>query len=543
MINLSRRFCYLLLILIGLIAYLNSFPNSFVWDDEILIIGNDYIKNFSNIPKIFTVDTYHWITESNFYRPLFSLSLMLDYRLWQLNPFGYHLTNFALHLFNTFLVFCLVNLFTTQLKIPLIASLFYLVHPVHTQAVTYISGRADLLAFFFILTSVLFFAKITQKIGAGFKGIFYFLAAISFIFALLCKEIVLILPFILLLYDYCFGDISKRLKGHAVFFSIAVIYIIIRSKFMPFSSDGMLSESLFIKLINLPKVVIFYLLLLFFPWNLRIERPFPLSESLNLPVLLSAFILVVISRWIFRNRNKKVLLFSALWFFISLLPVVNIILPLNAMVADHWLYLPSVGFFIILAYGTDRLLSGDFLIAGYKASHRFKLSLLIIIITTLALLTISRNFEWRNPVVLFETTLKSVNNKTSPAYARIHSNLGQAYVNRGAYDKAILEFNEALKSLLPPQCKRVHYLLAVVYVSKSLYKEAEEQLIRALDADPDYISAYYLLSNVYKKTGQIDKADQALNKMLKIKPAHPFEEVLIKKILQVRQGVDDDTRY
>ena len=527
LVNLSKRLACLFLALIGLITYLNSFANYFVWDDEILIVGNGYIKSFSNLFKIFTVDIFHWITNSNFYRPLFSLSLMFDYRLWQLNPFGYHLTNLILHLLNTFLVFYLINFLSLNLKASLIGSLFYLVHPVHTQAVTYISGRADLLAGFFILSALLLFARV-NKTKAGSKNVFYFLSALFFIFGLLAKEIALVLPLLLILYDYCFGDKLKNFKKHIPFLSLACIYILLRNKFLPFQSEGMLPLSLSTRIINFPKVIVFYLFLLLSPGNLRIDRSFSLSRPLDLSVIFCILLLIAILLWIVKYRYNKVLLFSSLWFFILLLPVTNIILPLNAVVADHWLYLPSIGFFIILALGMDKLLGKDFFITGLKISYQFKMTIIVVIITTLSLLTITRNFEWRDPVILFEATLKSAHKNADHWDIRVHANLANAYLEKGLYNQAILEFQEALKGFPFPQCKRVHYQLAFVYFAQSLYQKAEEELLKAIEADPDYVSAYYMLGRLYKKMGKIDKAQATWEKMLKAKPSHPQEQAILE---------------
>jgi len=530
LIKLTRKSYYLILIIIGLIAYFNSFYNSFVWDDEILIVGNEYIKSFKNIFKIFTVDIYHWITNSNFYRPLFYLYLMFVYHLWQLEPFGYHLTNLILHLLNAFLVFYLVNNLTSKINIAFLTTIFYLVHPVHTEAVTYISGRADLLAGFFVLGSVLFFVKSHQAQGR-LKNVLYFATGIFFISGLLSKEIALVLPLILISYDYCFGYLFKNKKIHLIFLSLALIYITSRHTFFPFSSAGMLSDSLFVRLINLPKVIVFYLSLLIFPLSLRIERYFPLSRSFDLSIILCALLLIAILGWVFKNRHQRILLFSCLWFFINLLPLANIILPLNAEVAEHWVYLASIGFFIILVWYIDKILSKDFFVAGKKLSYQFKMVILVAILVSLGLLTIARNFEWSDPVVLFEATLKSSQGNINPRDIRVHFNLGNAYLKKGFVDKAITEFNEALKGLPFPRCKRAHYQLAIAYLYKSLYKEAEEQLLKAIEADPDYVSAYYLLGYLYKKTGKIDKAKEAWDKMREIKPTHPQEGILIEKVI------------
>jgi len=155
--------------------------------------------------------------------------------------------------------------------------------------------------------------------------------------------------------------------------------------------------------------------------------------------------------------------------------------------------------------------------------------ILVAVIGALGLLTISRNFEWRNPIILFESTLKLSKGKENPKDTRVHFNLGTAYLNKGLYDKAIMEFNEALKGLPFPRCKRAHYQLAFAYLAKSSYKEAEGELLKAIEADPYYVSAYYLLGNLYKKEGDIEKAKEAWQKLIKIKALYPKDEVLIKK--------------
>ena len=526
----TRRTYYLLLALIGLTVYLNSFANAFIWDDELLIVGNGYIRSFASILKIFSTDIFHWITESNFYRPLFSLSLMFDFSIWKLNPFGYHLTNLILHTFNACLLFYLAYILTSRLRVAFVASLLFLVHPVHTQAVTYISGRADPLAAFFMLSATIFFAK-AAKSKTNKENILYLSALICFIYALLSKEIALVLPLLILCYDYCFGDIYKNIKIHLLFFALALFYIILRQQFLPFSSIGMLPFNLAIRLINFPKVVLFYLSLLIFPWNLRIERSFPAAESFDLSILLSVFILAIILIGIFRARNNKIVFFSFLWFSLNLLPLTNVILPLNAFVSEHWLYTASMGFFIILALGCDKLLSEGISISKLKLSSRFSLALLIIILTTLSLLTISRNFEWRNSIILFESTLKSEDNPKDPHTVRVHFNLGYAYLKEGFFDKAIAEFKKALNRLPFPRSWRVEYQIGVAYLNKGSLPEAEEHFLKSIEANPEHISTYSYLIYLYKKTGNLKKADEIRQRALKLKPLYPRDQ-LTQEILR-----------
>ena len=193
-----------LIIILGLIAYANSFSNPFMWDDENLIVTNPYIKNIQLVKNLFTKDLAFGTQFSNFYRPLQSLSFELDYYLWGLNPFGFHLTNLLLHIacaLVIYFLFCLI--FPAAKSIGLITALLFLVHPIQTEAVTYISGRADPQASLFMLLSIFFYIKHSLKTRP--KNRPYLLASVvCFILALLSKETALILPLLILLFELCF---------------------------------------------------------------------------------------------------------------------------------------------------------------------------------------------------------------------------------------------------------------------------------------------------------------------------------------------------
>ena len=510
-----KYFPYLLLTVIGLVCYHNSFFNAFLWDDESLILANEYIRSPINIFKIFSVDLYHWTVKSDFYRPIFSLSLMFDYRLWHLYPFGYHLTNFLLHLANSFLIFYFINFLIANKKIALIASLFFLVHPIHTEAVTYISGRADPLATLFVLLAVLFFAKSRTVINLK-KTIYYLSSVFLFILGLLSKEIVLALPLLLILYDLCFSSFRKNIKEHLVFLLLAALYIILRNHFLPISLSSKIPHSLFLKIINLPKVISFYLYLLVSPFDLRVERFFPMSKSIDLRLFLSVSLFIFIVIGIIKSfRRSKIIFFFSLWFFINLLAIANIMLPLNAVVAEHWLYLPSIGFFAIIALGIDKISKKTLLFSRYAPSIQLKRACLIIIIATLSSLTVARNFEWNNGIILFERTLEA--SQSYPGYKniRLRYNLGIAYYKSGRFDEAIEQYKNILK--LMPDFEEVHYNLATAYICKGLYDEAEQECLKAIEIASNYIMPYYALGLIYKKRGNIEDARIIWDKMLKIK--------------------------
>src|SRR3989338_4613385 len=186
----------LLISLIITITFSGSLKNDFAWDDSYLITGNDYIKSWSYVPKVFSTQLYEGSgMHSNFYRPLQLLSFMADYSLWKLNPFGYHLTSLLLHIFNSILVYLLAAIVCSSLTPAFITSLLFGIAPCISGITYYIPARSDLLMACFMLLSILLFTKYREK-----KKIFlYAVSVIFFIFALLSKEMAVILPILLVI--------------------------------------------------------------------------------------------------------------------------------------------------------------------------------------------------------------------------------------------------------------------------------------------------------------------------------------------------------
>jgi hypothetical protein len=157
----SNQTNWILIAVVALVtfgAYYNSLGNSFVYDDNPFVINNDAIRNLGSIPHmLFSREAYSAGGRFNIYRPLATISFALDYHFWKLNPFGYHLTNALFHVFNAILLFILINLMFDSAPMAFFGSLFFAVHPVQTEAVSWIAGRGNVMFMFFFL--VLFFLK------------------------------------------------------------------------------------------------------------------------------------------------------------------------------------------------------------------------------------------------------------------------------------------------------------------------------------------------------------------------------------------------
>ena len=215
-------FLILLLILVTFLVYAPSLKNGFVWDDFLVVTDNHFIKSWKNFPLMFTrqyltsPEDLPYLTDRNIgsgeisYRPVVTLTYFVDYWIWKLNPFGYHLRNLVLHLINTVLLYWFCFLVLKKEKWAFWASLIFALHPIQAEAVAGISFREDLLAFLFFLSSLLLYIH-QKKIKRGSKRYaFYFGSLFSYFLAVFSKETALVLPLIVLLWDSFFDAGGKN---------------------------------------------------------------------------------------------------------------------------------------------------------------------------------------------------------------------------------------------------------------------------------------------------------------------------------------------
>lgn len=512
MIQRNNIIIIVFLIAVTFLVYANSFKNEFVWDDSDLIADNDYIKDFGYAGKIFTMSVFgDKTTEFNFYRPVQGLSFMLDYSLWGLNSLGYHITNTILHALNAILVYFIILTIYKSWQTAMISALFFSIHPVQTEAVTYISGRADGLTALFLLISLIFFIKDAHQS----RKIFFFASIISFMLALLSKESAIIFPLIIILYSFCLVHKENRsylLRAYlSAFLIILGGYLILRTHIFnsPDHSIRNLSENLYPRLLSLGRIIISYIGLLFFPVGLHMERSIELVNSIfKVDFLIPCLLLgLIIFLGLKAFKRSKAVFFSFGWFFIFLSPVLNIV-PINALMAEHWLYLPSVGFFTIIALGASNLLK-------YKGTFLKRVTIVILSLAGIfySYLTVKRNTEWSNEIGFYENTLRY--NPNSP---RIHMNLGLAYSAKGEFEKAIDELKEAIR--LNPAYTEAYYNLGNVYLEMGKNVEAVYNYKKALETDPGYFKAHYNLAKTYAEDGRYDDSIRTFKEAIKSNPKY-----------------------
>jgi len=386
------------------------------------------------------------------------LSYMADYWLWGMDSKGFHFTSVLLQLICVMLLFYLVRTITQSGIIALISSVIFGLHPINTEAIAYISGRSDPLYLLFILSSFLLYVK-SRNPGALKKTIYYISSLILYAGSLISRETAIVFPLLLIAYGG-FAREDRRIDWLSIipFGAIVGAYAFFRLNVIEFNQAaiGVLNFNAII--FTDIKIIFNYLSLLIFPLNLHMERVMALSTTLDADAFLG--LIVILPLIIFSLKLKKRsprIFFWILWFFILLLPHLNI-LRLNAMYAEHWIYGAAIGIYVIIAYVIEGLYRN-------KKAQKAALNLLCAgIVLYLASISIARNNDWKDEPSIYTSTLKHNDS------ARVWSNLGVYYDINEEYAKAIEAYKEALR--VSPRDTLYNNNIAIVYMKTGKMEKA-----------------------------------------------------------------------
>ena len=393
----NKRFHLIAGLLIGvltLLVYSNTFYASFHFDDTPQIVENYKIRNLGNLPEIIRGN-----------RGISIATFALNYAIGGLNVVGYHIINLTIHVINGILIYFLIFLTLSRIdlgtdfksvpnkvrdrakKIAIYTALLFAVHPIQTQAVTYIVQRMEILASMFMLIGILFFIKGAETEKTAKRALFYGVVALSYLLGFYSKEIAITLPALILLYDYCFlanGDIKKIAGSLPLYLVLLAMLAFFATRTLtglqetPGGSAGFGVQSITAKeyLFTQFNVLAYYITLLLVPINQNLDYDFPISKGLfeiplvkegtilNYPIppaFVSLVILLAIigfAVYLFTRhaehitRRSRSIAFFILWFFIILSPTSSFV-PIIDVIFEHRLYLASAGFFFLFSLGFD----------------------------------------------------------------------------------------------------------------------------------------------------------------------------------------------
>ncbi len=465
---------FLLLFLVCLAVYSNALNNDFIFEDRLLIVENTYIKDPRFIGRIFNTDIFHFHPAeptgfSKYYRPLQSLSYSLDYFIWQLNPAGFRLTNILIHSLNSFLLFLLVSLVFKENILALLSALFFSLHPANIFNVAYLSPRSSLLETFFMLSSIIvFFSSFLRQNKTA-----YLAALFLFILAVLSREAALLTPLFIAACALFLKVDKKKLAAYLIpYILLALFYFWLRSRFLACDKLGITPVFLFQRIGGFIMLVQRYFSELILPVGPAVSLfGNNLIAGLSLFIVSSVVMVYLLSRaLIFRD---KAVIFVLLFYLAGLLPVINVLGSTNIvgsrLLSEHYLYIPAMGFCVLLAYALVSLARGFLKTASLLAG---------LIIFIFSLLVMTSNTHYKDEIVFYNYLLK-----IDPGYNLIRTNLGNAYYKKG-------DFSEAAR---------------------------QAQLV--LSSEPGAWDAYLLLGNIYRASGDLSRAEVYYKKTILLNPA------------------------
>jgi Flp pilus assembly protein TadD len=559
----STAFVIAVIVLLGLVAYANTFDSPFQFDDGLSIVNENAIQSFQSVRALWQQHQTRFLTYFTFY---------LNYLAGQTDVRGYHAVNLAIHVLTSLCLFALVRLLLTALtltesarqenrsrEIAFVAALIFLTHPIQTQAVTYLSQRAASLAAGCYVAAMALYARGRLKRSSSTLA----LAFCVTVAAMFTKETAFTLPAALLLMEFfCFGGnetIGRRLLRLGPFL---VTLAIIPALYLARSAADETLVELARETARIPRahylltqlnVIRTYFRLLFLPIRQNLDYDYPISVTLAEPGTFASFLWIVAvagAAWSIR-RKRSLIAFGVFLFFLAL-SVESTFIPIRDVIFEHRLYLPMAGFSMALAVGIFRVL----------ADRSIRNTCLGMVIALATFATYQRNEIWRDPVTLWSDTARK-----SPAKARPHNNLGIALAERGRYAEAIREFQTALaihpqdmKTLLnlglalelggswekaleaygtlvhlAPKDAEAKHKMALLLHRRNRTAEAIGLYREALQLDPDNGRLHSDFGGTLLAAGTLDEAAQNFLEAIRLSPSDPFAHNNMGVVL-LRQG-------
>ncbi len=552
---------WLVIILLGLAVYAQTFGCDFVFDDHLFIVTNSYIKDLTSVTTIWNSFPAT--------RMIGMFSFSLNYFFGQLHPQGYHIVNLCIHWIAVGMVwataskcFEIAKAISTRNKkdflseelsrdLPYLIALLFLVHPCHTQAVTYITQRFESIATVFYLGAVYCYLRARTESASMRQVTFFLLSALSTLLGMMTKEVAVTIPVMILVAEWILVGPYKRcamnsqnqkgvqINGNRVWLYIILAGITIALGFLfmflvhgdwsvfslsiPSASHDGDVFTLRTYVLTQTRVFLTFLRLLFVPAGQNLDFDFPMSAGiLNPPSTLAGA--VIISLMLFTivrfKQQVPVIAFGLAWMLVTF--SINFVPRQNA-IFEHKIYLISFGFFIAAAAFLPFVLKQRIRVVCFLACC----------VAVLAVAAFNRNQVWRSELTLWEDVYKK-----SPNKARVNANLGRVYGNLKRHDDAIRLLSKAIA--IKPDDPISLLNRGILYHDLGRDQEALDDLGKAIAIDAQYFSVFTARAKIFIDKGNDPAALQDLEQAIRLKPYQP-DAYLMRGSLWMRQGRVDDS--
>lgn len=522
--------------LVAIACYLNSLGGGFVFDDSSAIVKNMMLRPQTPITEVFRHD--YWGTRLSSpkshkgYRPLTVLTFRMNYALAGLEPFGYHLGNVLAHAAVCYVLLFVGRFILGSVGAAALAALLFAAHPVHTEPVASVVGRQEMLCSIFFLAAFLAFTKAARTAKTEWR---WFAGAVALYFAAaLTKETGVTVLGVMFMYDLLLvpreGDGLAKWRPFLIRQAILVVFglaFVVGRQIMTVqlgASFSFVDNPIHFSERLLPKVLTYaylharYAWLLIFPLTLSADYSYnaiPLITSFadprNLATLCLYVGLLLLAWVVWRSRDREMLAFASAWFVLPFLPVSNLFFSVALVIAERQLYIPSIGFCLLLGY----VLSG----LGRKGlwGKRAQIAVTSVLLTFYVGRTVTRNPDWATPESIFTSA-----RRVCPTSAKMHLCIGvlrgkeardcrEPAKRQKLLDEAVESFGEAVKIL--PEYDEAYFCLGMAYQDLGRLGEAEKQYLKALEHREKHAGALSQLASILAARHQAGQAgSDKLNK-------------------------------
>jgi tetratricopeptide (TPR) repeat protein len=520
-----RRHTWRLFALGGLlaIAYSNSFQSGLVFDSASVIGQDPRIREATaqNVASTMTGGYRYDKPAAGLYRPLTTLSYMLNYAVLGggSRPEGYHWINLALHAANTVLVYALGAVIFGETAPAWALAAIWGLHPLLTEAVTNVVGRADLLAAFGVLAGLLCHAFAASASPLR-RFAWLFGIGTAQTIGLFSKESAVVLPGIMLAYDLLWFDRAswrRRAPAYAALLLPFAAFFYLRAEahphmLIPFADNPLATAGFWTARLTALEVIGKFVLLFLWPARLSADYSYQAVPLFGDPLTSQALfgvavcVTVVLLLVFLARRGQKPAVFLLVFFFVALLPTSNLIVPIGSIMAERFLYLPSVG------------LAGSVAAAIWWAGRRVPvartaLAAMALVCFALAARSYARNLDWKDELSLWTSAAE-----VCPESAKAHYNLGRALeALPGRLSDAVAEYRASLR--IDPDHADVHTNLANALAAIGRVPEAIAEYRAALGIEPNRVEPHNDLANVLARIpGQMPEATAEYRAALRIRP-------------------------
>lgn len=490
--------------LIAILVYLPAFNADFTLDDVLIVEENSFVKSLDKIPDIWT--SHYWAgkidaTDTGLYRPLTLTSYNIQYAISGESPAPFHMLNILLHALVCFVLMKMAWLLFTDYRLVILSGLLFALHPLHTEAVAGIVGRAEILAALFILTSMIGYHYWRQR-GTTPWLVMLLLSTFA---AITSKEHGFLIAAILGLQEtyYFFAAIKNsgtNTKKWTAIGGVTLLSIgmwIFRSTITgpSVSHELWVNVTPAVRMATALRTLAEYIGMHFWPWRLSADYwtdEVPFAGFGSVAVILSSFLLLAILAMAYYVRRKMpVVSWGLLFFLLTLVPVSNFLFAAGFLKAERILYIPSIGLIIVMAAIFIQLLN----------RKNFTIPVLVVLGIFVSFLTWrswTRTGDWKNNYTLAVATLK-----TSPNSPRFNNMMGLELRAQKKNAKALVYFEKAVES--NPRHVPALVNLGLEYSNAKRYPEAAKTLEKAIAFDPKSAQGYVNLMAVYRSLEDYDK--------------------------------------